>query len=335
MAFEKQLFIGRTGEFSPKYNNIVAITGTTVNSQNTITNVSAFNSTFDASLLRVGQILNTVSGGAFSSDVTITNIVGTTVTVNANAVASQTGGIFTADTPAGTYFFNSASFFDPQSTLTVNNITGSNDPLYDADLSPIYGIIGQASSTLGGSIIPVKFHLYKITDVTYRNTSDGKFSGFISWAEEGVEADSGDFLADTANQTLAIGALSPSSSNVTIYDNSTITSTPGGSSVAGYQIALPGIIDQAVTGSVGGAAFPFTGSAQILGDLSVTGSSNLSLDTSDSFLINSATTPTQSLFKIDSEGIAVFRAQDASAAAPTPVVGGLYYTDTSVFVGID
>ena len=74
---------------------------------------------------------------------------------------------------------------------------------------------------------------------------------------------------------------------------------------------------------------------QILGDLSVTGSSNLSLDTSDSFLINSATTPTQSLFKIDSEGIAVFRAQDASAAAPTPVVGGLYYTDTSVFVGID
>ena len=77
-----------------------------------ITNAVAI-SGFNLALLRVGQTINTISGGGFSSDVTITNISGTTITVNANAAATQTGGTFTADTPAGVYFFESASFSRP------------------------------------------------------------------------------------------------------------------------------------------------------------------------------------------------------------------------------
>ena len=334
MAFEPQLFIGKLSSVSPKYDNIVAINGDTINGQSTITNIAAYNGTQDITLLRVGQTINTVTGGGFSSNVIITNIAGSTLTVDTNAVASQTGGIFTADTPAGIYFFNSASFLDPQSVLTVNNITGSNDADYDATLSPVYGVVGQASTTLGGQSIPGKFHLYKITDVTYRNIGIAKFSGFIAWGEQGVEADSGDFLLATANQTLAIGALSPSSSNVTIYDNASITSTPAGSSVAGYQIALPGVIDQANTGS-SGDSFPYTGSAQITGSLSVTGSSTISLTTNEKFLINNATAVTQSLFQVNNEGVVIFRAREGVDGVPTPVVGGMYFTTSSAYIGLE
>ena len=332
MAFEEQLFIGKISTFSPTYNFLVGFTGDTVNGQNTITNIVASDANNDLGLLRVGQTIVTYSGGGFSGNVIITNISGTTITVDTNSIFSQTGGLFATDTPAGTYFFNSASFFDPQNNLTVDNITGSNNVDYDATLSPEYAVVGQASVSLGGSAIPAKFHLYKITDVTYRNLGTSKISGYIAWGEQGVESDSGDALYAAANQTLAIGALSTTSSNVTIYDNSAITSTPAGSSVAGYQIALPGVIDQSITESDG---FPYTGSAQITGSLSVTGSSIISLDTNENFLIKSTTSPTQSLFQINNEGVATFRARAGGDSIPTPIVGGMYFTTSSAYIGIE
>lgn len=257
MSFKEQLFIGKVTSFSPTYDNIIAITGNTVNGVNTITNIAALDPSYDLSLLRVGQIVNTIGAG-FATDVTITNIVGTTLTVNNTSNASQTGDIFGIDTPPGTYFFNSASLIDPKSVITVNDITGSNDENFNIDLSPVYAIIGQAASSLGGPPLPSTFHLYKVSEVTYRDIGSAQLSGFIAWGEQGVEADSGDFLYAASNQVLAIGAMSTTSSNVSIYDNASIDSTPAGSSVAGYQIALPTIIDQAITGSGGtGAGFPF------------------------------------------------------------------------------
>jgi hypothetical protein len=238
MAFEEQLFIGRVTSFSPTYDNVVAIVGNTISGQNTITNISALDSSFDLSLLRIGQIVNTITTG-FASDVTITNINGTTLTVNGTSNLTTTGGIFGIDTPSGTYFFNSASLFDPKSNITVNDITGSSDINYNSSLSPVYAIIGQAALSLGGNALPATFHLYKVTEVTYRNIGTAEFSGFIAWGEQGVEADSGEFLYSGANQVLAIGAMSTTSSNVAIYDNASLDSTPPGSSVAGYQIALP------------------------------------------------------------------------------------------------
>lgn len=334
MAFEQQLFIGKTSAFSPTYNFLVGFTGTTVNGQNTITNIAASDPSNDLGLLRVGQTIVTYSGGGFSGNVTITNISGTTITVDANAIASQTGGLFATDTEPGVYFFNSASFLDPQNNLTVLDITGSNETDYDSDLSPIYGIVGQASVSLGGSAIPAKFHLYKIIDITYRDVGTSKFSGYISWAEQGVEADSGDALYAASNQTLAIGALSPSSSNITIYDNGAITETAAGSSVAGYQIALPGIIDQSSTGSTGDS-FPYTGSAEITGSLGVTGSSEFLINSNENFIIKNASTPTQSLFDVNQDGVAVFRAREGVDGVPTAIVGGLYFTTSSAFIGID
>ena len=335
MAYENQLFIGKITSATPQYDNVVAINGDTTSGQNTISNAAALSSTYDINLLRVGQTVNTISSG-FAADVTITNINGATITVSGNANATQTGGIFTADTPAGTYFINSASFSDPQNVLTVNNITGSDDSNYDAALTPKYAIIGSAASSLGGTLITGKFHIYEVSEVTYRDIGTAGISAFVKWGEQGVESDSGDFLYSAGNQSIAIGALSSTSSNVTIVGDDVITGLSAGADVAGYQIALPSIIDQALTGS-GGSDFPYTGSAQITGSLGLTGSSEILLDTSgpstENFIIKNASAPTQSLFNINKEGVATFRVQP-DGTIPTAAEGGLYFTTSSAYIGV-
>ena len=192
MAYDKQLFIGKLSSVTPKYDNVIALNGDTTSGQPSITNAVAI-AGFDLALLRVGQTINTIAGGGFSADVTITNVSGTTITVNTNAAATQTGGTFTVDMAAGVYFFSSASFSDPQNSITVNNITGSDSVDFNLNLSSSFAILGSATSTLGGSIIPGKFHYYTITDVTSRDIGSSTISAFVKWGEVGTESDSGNF----------------------------------------------------------------------------------------------------------------------------------------------
>jgi hypothetical protein len=334
-VYNKQLFIGKLSSVQPLYDNVIAINGDTISGVAQITNVAAFNSTFDTSLLRIGQVIQTLGTG-FASDVTITNIAGSTLTVSATSNASQTGGIFTADMPAGTYFINSASFSDPQNVLTVNDITGSDDSDYDAALTPKYAIVGSATSTLGGSVITGKFHLYEISEVTYRDVGTAGISAFVKWGEQGSESDSGDFLAATSGQTIAIGAMSATQSQVTIYGDDIILGTPAGMDLAGYQVTLPELIDQAQTSSAG-VTFPFTGSAAISGSIGLTGSQRNLITTNESFLIANPTSVTQSYFKIEDSGVATFRARinAADGGEPTAVAGGLYFTTSSAFIGVE
>ena len=60
-----------------------------------------------------------------------------------------------------------------------------------------------------------------------------------------------------------------------IFGDEILTGLSAGADVAAYQIALPQIIDHTGSDGGGGAAFPFTGSAQITGSLGVTGSSEI------------------------------------------------------------
>ena len=138
------------------------------------------------------------------------------------------------------------------------------------------------------------------------------------------------------NQALAIGGLSITASQMNIFGDEILTGLSAGADVAAYQIALPQIIDH--TGSDGGgAAFPFTGSAEITGSLGVTGSSEILLDTSgpstENFIIKNASAPTQSLFNINKEGVATFRVQP-DGVIPTAAEGGLYFTTSSAYIGI-
>ena len=334
MAYDKQLFIGKLSSFTPKYDNVIAFNGTTVSGAPQITGVVALGG-FDLALLRVGQIINTISGGGFSGDVTITSISGTTISVNTNAAASQTGGTFTSDTPAGIYFFSSASFSDPQNILTVNNITGSADTDFDISLSSSFAVLGSAAASLGGSAILGKFHYYKITEVVSRDLGASSLSAFVAWGEVGSESDSGDVLFIGGNQAVAIGALSVTASQMNIFGDEILTGLSSGADVAGYQIALPQIIDH--TGSDGGGAseFPFSGSAQFTGSIGLTGSQEIRLNATENFLIKNQTQPTQSLFNIDREGVATFRARTPEDGIPTAVVGGLYFGTSSAYIGTD
>ena len=98
---------------TPEYENFVITTGDFTNGSNQFTIA-------DDSLVRVGQTLTYVNS-QFTGTVTITNVSGTTITVdqnaNSNAGSGQTIGLNTAD---GSYLIQSASFLDVNSILTFS-----------------------------------------------------------------------------------------------------------------------------------------------------------------------------------------------------------------------
>ena len=334
MAYEPQLFIGKISSVTPQYNNIVFINGTIQSGQSTITGITPQSGTQDVSLLRVGMSIQSYGGG-YATNPTIVSIDSSTqITVNQTATANVTN-VFGASLSGGKYFFNSASILDPQQLVTVNDITGSLDENYNASLSPVYAVVGQASTSLGGTQILGKFFNYKITEVTYRDLGSAEISAFIEWGGEGTEADSGNALLASSNQTLAIGAMSSTSSAVTIFDPNYISGTAVGSTVAGYQQTVVGVIDQAITSSVG-TGFPFTGSAQITGSLAVTGSNTFLLNTDNELKITKNSGTPLDLLNVDGNtGVINFNAYADADAKPTAVLGGIYFTSASLFVGLE
>lgn len=247
-----QPFYGKLSGITPVSDNIVAITGDTIIGVNQITNIASFDPSFNLNLLRVGQTLNDVQG-AFGSNVVITNIVGTTLTVNAAAISSQTGYVYTADTPDGVYLIQSSSFYDPQNFLSVNNITGSSDADFDGS-TPIYAFIGQAATgtqASPGSAIPGRFHQYKITEVVYRDLGSSELSVFVQWNEDGTQSSSGDALYVGPAQSLPIVGLTATASLAAIFNPfiSGLSDITVGGDVAAYQQALPDFFESLASGS--------------------------------------------------------------------------------------
>jgi hypothetical protein len=240
----QQPFYGALGSVTPINENIVLFSGNVQSGVNTITNIAIADPSYDLNLIQVGNIINDIQG-SFPSTATITNISGTTITVDVNASATVSGNFFGNNLPAGQYFISSASFFDPTNTITVNNITGSNDADYDGS-TPLYAFIGQAGTSVASPVaIPGRFHEYKINQVFSRNPTDADFSFFIEWNEDGTEASSGDKLFRGSNQSLAIASLTAHSELAPIF-NSGITGMSDvtlGSDVAGYQIAINNFLD--------------------------------------------------------------------------------------------
>ena len=99
------------------------------------------------------------------------------------------------------------------------------------------------------------------------------------------------------------------------------------------QIMAANVMDALTSGSGGGAAFPYTGSAGISGSIDMTGSAKILLNSNENFLISNAQATSQSLFNINNEGVATFRVQP-DGSAPTAVEGGLYFTTASAYIGI-
>ena len=317
MAHE-QAFYGRLSSVSPVKENISITTGDFTPGSNQFTIADPF-------FARIGQTLTYVDI-QFTGTVTITNVVGSTVTVdktaNANAASGQTIGL---NTPSGTYLFESASFKDPNDVKTVNSITGSNDSEFgfgDTD----YYVIGQAANNLQNPTVG-RFHLDQITEVLHRNVGLSEFSAFISWGEDSTEAASGDELYIDPSQTLPIVSLSERHDLSPIFSTQVteMVSTPG-ADVAGYQIALNRALDRFIT-------FPYTGSAIISGSFGVTGSAAFSTTagkTEDIVLIKGNTADNGSV-RVTHEG--TLQLNWSGSSSPTAIEGGIYYSSSVFYVG--
>ena len=314
-------------------NSFIRVNGDIVSGQNTITNVVDVAGFFGLAEAMVGMVL--VSSGEFSGDVIITDISGDIITVDTNAIANGSTQLCRIRPPKGMYFFESASFSKVGSSATnkptdLRDVTGSEDPDYDAADLP-WGILAPLSST--GSVDTTSVGLYgqytitkiqsriSTTKMNFFATASNSLPSFIESSGSQISAGKTDLMLSQIDSDL-----------MTIASADDLGGGGQGLALAAYQTAVGSIIATLTSGS---DIFPFSGSAQITGSLSVTGSSTISLDASENFLINNTTAPTQSLFQINDEGVAVFRARADGDAIPTAVVGGMYFSASGAFIGIE
>ena len=328
-----------SADFYSNENNVnafIRINASTTSGSPIITNIAEQSGgAFTTSELKVGMIL--VSSGEFASDVTIIalDLGSNQLTVSANATASATNQLMRIRPSKGMYFFASASFskVGTGEPSDLRDITGSQDANYDSNELK-WGIAASLAAT--GSVTQTVTGLYgqyEITDIQSRisntemnffATASDSLPSFIEGSGSQVSAGSGTLMVSQISNNL-----------MTIAGAADVGAGGQGLALAAYQTAVGSVFSTLSSGSGGGAAFPHTGSAQITGSLGVTGSSEILLNNTENFLIKNAVAPTQSLFQIDDEGVALFRAREGSDGIPTAVVGGLYYTTSSAFIGVD
>jgi len=321
-------------------NQFIRLNGNTTSGSPTITNVADNGASyFGVAELRVGMEL--IAGGSFPTKVTVQSITGAspnaTVVVSGNAAATNEGGLLRVDPGPGQAFIESGSLSFPsgQTDINASSITGSNDSQYVAnDLQWAIAVPVAKDGNLSQQRVG-QFAQFSLFDVQSRpggatgaeanlfvTSSGGDMNGF---------PDGFDWYSATS-QCILYQVGDENQAGPTFQGSDAAISNAFG--FAPGQIVASNLLDALTSGSGGGgSAFPFTGSAEISGSIDMTGSFSTLLNSSELFLIKSATAPTQSLFQIDSEGIATFRVQP-DGTIPSAVEGGLYFTTASAYIGV-
>ena len=140
MSYRDQRFIGVINADSIASSNFVIGTGNFADGSTLIADVNI--SSGDQNLIRPGQIVFSV-GGALPANTLISSVNAdfTQITLNKAATSAVSGDTFGLSTPSGSYLFQSASFNDPNNTLSVNNISGS-------DSGSNFAIVGVAKKIM-------------------------------------------------------------------------------------------------------------------------------------------------------------------------------------------
>ena len=250
---------------------------------------------------------------------------------NASGTATQATNVRIAP-PKGMYFIKSGSFNkqgsgDPQDWRQV---TGSEDSEYD-NTEPKWGVVAQlANASTPTNGIAGLYGQYTITKIQDR-ISDGLSSFFITSSDTvNIFKEDSDKCVNSGQGALLISSME---NNLMTIAAAGDAGTNQGYGLAAYQTAVGAQIAQLTSGS-GGDLFPFSGSAQITGSLGLTGSQANLIQSSENFIIKNATAPTQSLFEVKGDGVAVFRANN-TGTPPSAVLGGLYFTTESAFLGVN
>ena len=278
------------------------------------------------------------SPSEFSSPVEITNWnSGTkTLTLDGNSSQTATNQLTFISLPAGKIFIESASFAKVGGSTVnppnnFNDVTGSNDSEYSSG-DKEWGVVGLLASTSSiNAGLSGMYGQYILSSFERRNSST-QANIFLTASDtiKSFQEEPGyTFVSEQGQGALLLSEKSGSFLNIAGKDDISGNQSLG---LGSYQNIVAATLAQLTSGS---ASFPYTGSAQITGSLGVTGSSEILLNNNENFLIKNALAPTQSLFQVDDEGVALFRAREGSDGIPTPIVGGLYYTTSSAFIGVD
>lgn len=339
MAYVNQQFFGAITAQDIINENLVIITGSIASNSNIVTNISPLQS-YDLNLLRVSQSVYSVSNGINPSTyITDINLGSSTITLSSTSSLTQIDTLGFSP-PSGEYFFKSASFTDPNNHLNVYDISGSN-------MGHDYAILAQAERN--GVLVIGRFHLYLISEVTHASIADSKISFFVKWGEPNTEQESGDVIAQNGKNVAIvnltdINALSPE------FDREIpgMENIPIGSDIAAWNIALNNYLSQfqasltidnnfdnyliTATGNNvlnGESNLKFDGRSLIIGPsgsstalLTITGSGDL-------ILIKNIS---GSGIKINDQGIPQLLEYNGT---PNAIGGGLYYSGSNFFIGID
>jgi len=245
-------------------NSFIRINGDFTSGSPTITNaVNNAGGAVNYSEALIGQKL--VQSSAFPSGTTITNIVGSTITVSDNASASTSGALARISPAADSFYIESGSLTVPNNAaFRLTDVTGSDDATYQ-DGTRTYGMIFPlASTSSAGSTIVGDFAQLKISKFGSR-TSNVNASFYITASSDGVNGIPTGKTQVTTNTTFAIVEQSVSESMAPIFSAADISISTG-YSLAGYQTAVDTVFDTFATGSgtstggTGSFSGSFTGS---------------------------------------------------------------------------
>ena len=315
-------------------NQFIRVNGTISAGQNQLTSVTDVGEPyFGQAAIRPGMKL--VAGTAFPSGTTITSVDtgNNTITVSDNAAGNISGGLCRINCGPGMAFIESGSLTLPSNvSWDYRNVTGSNDSEYSSG-DKNWGVMVPVANSGGASVRAGQFAQFQVFDVQDRQ-QNAIANLFVTASGGNMNGFSGSLDFVTGDTTFALYEMDSSNQAGPIF-NGTDININDSYGFAAYQLAASNLMGAFPSGSGGGDAFPHTGSAQITGSLGVTGSVDTLLNSSENFLIKNATAVSQSLFKIDNEGVAVFRAREGVDGAPSAIVGGLYFTTSSAYIGVD
>lgn len=318
-------------------NSFIRLRFDCTDSSRTLTNITAQSGYKGFELVRVGMILT--ASTQFPSGTVITAVDATTITVADLPAATGTNRLARIAPPKGMYYIESGSLAVPSNaSLTQRDVTGSSDTEYSA-LYNQWGIIAQLAFTSSNTTaIAGDFAQYKVTEITHREGSYD-FSCYITSSNGVLTEPVAKQPVSNAN-TFALSQIGYSSSIATTFNPADI-GIAAGYGPSAFQIAAGRLIDKLTSGSASGSsgdsspAFPYTGSAQITGSLAVTGSTVLSIDegsTEDIFLIKGNTNASGSI-TVSNQGI--MRMQWSGSTPPDAVEGGIYYSASAFYAGLE
>jgi hypothetical protein len=321
---------------SSNQTSFIRVRGDFTNSSNTITNVVDVDGYLGLSSVEINS-MGARSSGETDGYVQITgvNIPSAQITLSSPAVATNQDQLIFIAPQKGYYYIKDVIFSkigaspdNPPENFTY--ITGSDDANYDSSELP-WAVVAQLAATSSiGVALTGQYGQYFLSKVPQRD-SISQIDVILSSSTTPFAFSEPSSYGLTTNQPkLLIAQLSGSFTPLVAANDAGISQGLG---LAPYNTVVASTLASLASGSEAG--FPYTGSAEITGSLGVTGSSEFLINSSENFIIKNASSPTQSLFNINQDGVAVFRAREGVDGVPTAIVGGLYFTTSSAYIGVN